>query len=249
MEWSMARQHTEPKVAPTDATGGDPTAYVIRGDPLPAIGLALIALAAVLSSLWIGLASGHGTLGVLFLLLAAAATFFLTNALSRAKTPVIVVGPMGIYFARRAGERDASIYQWRDIEAVLLMRIMTGNQSQWRTSKAVGVQLRRPRAPIPVVPTFSPEVLPQGLEERVRRRVELSARQPSRAVGRLSVNRGQLAGAIQRYAPFVPLIDAPMLDFRLTRRAEEAMRRAKNRPQNQVGRTHRTAQAQRQTQR
>jgi hypothetical protein len=245
MRWSLAWQQTEFSVAPTDATGGDPTAYAIRGDPLPAIGLALVALAALLGSLWIGLARGHGTLGLLFLLLAVVTTFFLTDALARAKTPVIVVGPMGIYFARRPGQMEAAMYQWRDIEAVLRMRLMTGNLSQWRTSNAIGVQLRRPRGPMPVVPTFPPELLPRSLEERVRRRVEWSARQPSRTVGLLSVNRGQLAGAIQRYAPFVPLVDAPLLDFRMTRKDEAAMRRARQHPPTRLGRTHRTASNQR----
>lgn len=241
MRWSLGWQHTESSVAPTDATGGDPTAYVIRGDPLPAIGVALVALAALLTSLWIGLGYGHGTLGLLLLLLAAVATFFLTEALAHAKAPVIVVGPMGIYFAGRPGEVHASMYQWRDIEAVLRLRIMTGNQSQWRTTNAIGVQLRRPRSPMPVVPTFPPDILPKGLEERVRRRVEWSARQPSRTVGRLSVNRGQLASAIQRYAPFVPLVDAPMLDFRLSRQDELALRRSRRRTANRAGRTRRTA--------
>ncbi len=241
MRWSLAWQQTTSAVAPTDATGGDPAAYVIRGDPLLAIGLALVALAALLSSLWIGIGHGHGVLGVLFLVLAAVTTVYLTDALARAKAPLIVVGPMGIYFARRSGETDASMYQWRDIEAVLRMRIMTGNHSQWRTSNAIGVQLRRPRTPMPVVPSFPPDLLPQGLAERVRRRLEWNARQPSRTVGRLSVNRGQLAAAIQRYAPFVPLVDAPVLDFRLSRREELAIRRARQRPADRVGRTHRTA--------
>jgi hypothetical protein len=236
----MSWEQTEPSVAPTDATGGDPTAYVIRGDPMPAIGLALLAVGALLTSFWLSVQHEHATLGLFFFLVAGAAAFFFAEALARARRALIVIGPMGVYFARRPGDADAAMYQWRDIEAVLRMKITTGNQSQWRTTNAIGVQLRRPRGPVPVVPVLPPDLLPQGIEERVRRRVEMNARQPSRTVGRLSVNRAQLASAIRRYAPFVPLIDAPVLDFRLSRHDELALRRAQRRfVSDRVGRTRR----------
>jgi hypothetical protein len=239
--WTSWEQ-TEGSVAPSDATGGDPSAYAVRGDPLPAVGLALLALAALWGSYWVGVQHHHDTTGVLLLMGAVVAAVFFLNALTQARRPIIVIGPMGVYFAGTPGEGAAAVYQWRDVEALLRMRIMVGNHSRWRTRNAVGVQVRRPRGPTPVLPAFPPHLMPAGVEEKVRQRLELSARQPSRTVGKFSTNHAQLASALRRYAPFVPLVDAPMLDFRLSRREELALRRAQRNPmQARVGRIHRTS--------